>query len=174
MVDTVVGVHFIPFVSDQGRPEVFAALLMGATNLIAVGGSVMAGWICDRFGRKSALFVMHGLRAISLPALIAFGLTNSAGWLFVFTPLYGVTVIMGFPATSTLVARMFGIQSVGSVYGNLQVMHHLGMAIGSYLAGVIFDTAGSYYPAFGLATAIAAIAMIGTLWIDERRKPYYG
>lgn len=67
---------------------------------------------------------------------------------------------MGFPATSTLVARMFGIQSVGPVYGNLQVMQDLGTAIGSYLAGLIFDTAGSYYPAFGLATAIAAIAMM--------------
>ena len=173
IVDTVVGIHFIPFVSDQGRTEIVAAFLMGAVNLTAVGGSVISGWVCDRFGRKWALFVMHGLRVISLPMLIAFGLTSNLFWLLLFIPLYGGTVIMGFPASSTLVARMFGVRSVGSVYGSLQVMHHLGMAVGSYMAGVIFDVGGSYYPAFALATGVAALAAIATLWIDERRTPYY-
>jgi MFS family permease len=173
IVDTVVGIHFIPFVSDQGRTEIVAAFLMGAVNLTAVGGSVISGWVCDRFGRKWALFVMHGLRVISLPMLVAFGLTQSLFWLLLFTPLYGGTVIMGFPASSTLVARMFGIRSVGSVYGTLQVVHHLGMAAGSYLAGMIFDAGGSYYPAFVLSAAIAALAALATLWINERRPPYY-
>lgn len=173
IVDTVVGIHFIPFVSDKGQTEIVAALLIGALNLTAVGGSVISGWVCDRFGRKWALFVMHGLRVISMPMLIVFGLTYNIFWLLVFAPIFGATGIMGFPASSTLVARMFGIRSVGSVYGTLQVMHHLGMAVGSYVAGLIFDIGGSYYPAFVLSAAVAGVGALCTLWIDERRPPYY-
>jgi predicted MFS family arabinose efflux permease len=55
----------------------------------------------------------------------------------------------------------------------LQVVHHLGMAAGSYLAGVIYDVGGSYYPAFVFSAAVAATAALATLGIDERRRPYY-
>ncbi len=167
IVDHVVSVHFIPFVSDKGQTEVFAAMLLSAIHLAAVAGSIASGWMCDRYNRKSALCLMHGLRAISLPMLILFGLTGNLAWLFLFTPLYGVTVMMGFPPTSTLVVRAFGHRSVGTVYGTLQVTHQLGMAAGAYFSGLVFDTAGSYYPVYAIATGIAAFAMISMPRIKE-------
>ncbi len=166
-VDHVVAVHFIPFVSDTGQTEVFAAMLLSAIHLAAVAGSVTSGWMCDHYNRKSTLFMMHGLRAISLPMLILFGHTGSVAWLFLFAPLYGATVMMGFPPTSTLVVRAFGHRSVGTVYGTLQVTHQLGMAAGAYFTGLIFDLAGSYYPVFVIATGIAAFAMISMPKIKE-------
>ncbi len=172
LLDHSVGVHFIAFVSDNGQTEIFAALLMGATNLIAVGGSLLGGWLCDRFSRKSALCVMHGFRVMGFPMLILFGLTGSVVWLYLFTTLYGVTVIMGFPPTSLLIVKMYGHRSVGSLYGSLQVMHHLGMAAGAYFAGAVFDRFGSYYPVFAVATVIAAVATLGMFQIDEERRPY--
>jgi len=173
LLDHSVGVHFIAYVSDKGQTEVFAALLLGATNLIAVAGSLFGGWLCDRFNRKSALCVMHGLRVIAFPMLILFGLTGSVVWLFPFIVCYGATVIMGFPPTSILVVRMYGHRSVGILYGSLQVTHQLGMAAGAYLAGVVYDGFGSYYPVFAAATAIAAVATAGMFRIDERRRPYF-
>jgi len=110
---------------------------------------------------------MHGLRAMSLPMLILFGLTGNPVWLFLFTPLYGATVMMGIPPTSTLVVRGFGHRSVGTVYGTLQVTHQLGMAAGAYFTGLIFDVAGSYYPVFVIATGIAAFAMASMPRINE-------
>ena len=167
IVDHVVSVHFIPFVSDTGQTEVFAAMLLSASHLAAVAGSIASGWMCDRYNRKSALCLMHGLRAISLPMLILFGLTGNLVWLFLFIPLYGATVMMGFPPTSTLVVRAFGHRSVGTVYGTLQVTHQLGMAAGAYFSGLIFDVAGSYYPVFVIAIGIATFAMISMPRIKE-------
>lgn len=172
-VDLVVGIHFIPFVSDLGRSEVFAALILGGVGVFAVVGSILSGWLSDRVGPKAALFSLHALRVIGLPMLIAFGLTGSDWWLYLFAPLFGATSIMGFSATSVMVRRMFGPRSLGAVVGNLQLNHHLGSAAGAWLAGVIYDGTGSYYPAFAVATAIAAVASFGVLWIDQRRKPYY-
>jgi len=167
IVDHVVSVHFIPFVSDKGQTEVFAAMLLSASHLAAVVGSIASGWMCDRYNRKSALCLMHGLRAMSLPMLILFGLTGNLAWLFLFTPLYGATMLMGVPPTSTLVVRAFGHRSVGTVYGTLQLTHQLGMAAGAYFSGLIFDTAGSYYPVFVIAIGIATIAMISMPRIKE-------
>ncbi len=167
IVDHVVSVHFIPFVSDKGQTEVFAAMLLSASHLAAVAGSIASGWMCDRYNRKSTLCLMHGLRAISLPMLILFGLTGNLAWLFLFTPLYGATVMMGIPPTSTLVMRVFGHRSVGTVYGTLQVTHQLGMAAGAYFTGLIFDMAGSYYPVFAIAIGIAILAMISMPRIKE-------
>jgi len=167
IVDYAVSVHFIPFVSDKGQTEVFAAMLLSTIHLAAVAGGVASGWMCDRYNRKSTLCLMHGLRAISLPMLILFGLTGNLAWLFLFTPLYGVTVMMGFPPTSTLVVRAFGHRSVGTVYGTLQVTHQLGMAAGAYFTGLIFDAAGNYYSVFVIATGIAAFAMASMPRIKE-------
>ncbi len=167
IVDHVVSVHFIPFVSDKGQTEVFAAMLLSASHLAAVAGSIASGWMCDHYNRKSTLCLMHGLRAISLPMLIVFGLTGNYIWLFLFTLLYGATVMMGIPPTSTLVVRAFGYRSVGTVYGTLQVTHQLGMAAGAYFTGLFFDLAGSYYPVFVIATGIAAFAMINMPRIKE-------
>ncbi len=167
IVDHVVSVHFIPFVSDEGQTDLFAAMFLSASHLAAVAGSIASGWMCDHYNRKSALCLMHGLRAVSLPMLILFGLTGNLVWLILFTPIYGATVMMGFPSTSTLVVRVFGQRSVGTVYGALQVTHHLGMATGAYLSGVIFDMADSYYPAFVIATGIAAFATINMPRIKE-------
>ncbi len=167
IVDHVVSVHFIPFVSDKGQTEIFAAMLLSASHLAAVAGSIASGWMCDRYNRKSTLCLMHGLRAISLPMLVLFGLTGNLAWLFLFTPLYGVTVMMGFPPTSILVVRAFGYRSVGTVYGTLQVTHQLGMAAGAYFTGLIFDMAGSYYPVFAIAIGIAILAMISMPRIKE-------
>lgn len=173
LLDLIVGVHFIPFVSDHGLTEVFGAVLLGASNLIAVAGTLFGGWLCDHVNRKSALCVMHGLRAIGFPLLILFGLTGNVVWLYIFTAMYGATVMMGFPPTSLLIVRMYGHRSVGTLYGSLQVMHHLGMGAGAYFAGVVFDQVGSYYPVFAAATVIATIATIGMFRIDERRRPYF-
>jgi MFS family permease len=169
LVDQVVGLHLIPFVSDEGRSELFAASVMGATSLVAAVGSVAGGWVSDRFGRKLALIAMHGLRAVSIPLLVLFALSGQDFWLFLFVPLYGATIIVGFPATSTLIARLYGPRSLATVYGNLQLTHHLGMAAGGYVAGVIFDHAGSYFPAFALATGIAAFAMLCLFWLNEKQ-----
>ncbi len=167
IVDHVVAVHFIPFVSDKGGTEFFAAMFLSASHLAAVAGSITSGWMCDRYSRKSALCLMHGLRAVSLPMLILFGLTGNLVWLILFTPVYGATVMMGVPATSTLVVRAFGHRSVGTVYGALQLTHQLGMAAGAYFSGVIFDMAGSYYLAFVIATGIATFATISMPRIKE-------
>ena len=167
IVDHVVSVHFIPFVSDKGQTEVLAAMLLSAINLAAVAGSIASGWMCDRYSRKYTLCLMHGLRAISLPMLILFGLTGNLAWLFLFTPLYGATVMMGFPPTSTLVVRAYGHRSVGTVYGTLQVTHQLGMAAGAYFSGLIFDMASSYYPVFVIAIGISTFAMISMPRIHE-------
>jgi predicted MFS family arabinose efflux permease len=108
---------------------------------------------------------------LALPLLIAFGLTGEVGWLFAFVPLYGATIMVGFPGTSILVARLYGLRAVGVVYGNTQIFHHLAMALGAWSGGAIFDAAGSYYPAFALGAVVSLIAAVGVLAIDERPAP---
>ncbi len=64
---------------------------------MAVGGTIGGGWLCDRLDRRTTQFLMHGLRVLALPMLILFGATGQVGWLLCFVPLYGATIMVGFP-----------------------------------------------------------------------------
>jgi MFS family permease len=80
--------------------------------------------------------------------------------------LGGITMAGTGSMTSALTADIYGRFSVSTVFGLIFLVHQTGSAIGSFLAGALFETTGGYGAAFALACLFLVAASIVALKID--------
>jgi len=147
--------HLISHGIEHGFPEMTMGVslgIMGATDMI---GTVLSGWLCDRFGKRWPLAIYYTLRGVSLMLL---PYVESTGQLMAFSVVYGLNWLSTVPATSALTADLFGKQNVGVVFGWICFAHQVGAALASYGAGYLHHLAGNYTIAFMTSGLFALVA----------------
>ena len=138
-------VHFVPHITDMGFSASEAAIGLGLIGLSSFTGRILVGAISDRIGRKLTAVIC---------ALIQFGNMLWLTWAHDLWMLYLFAIVFGFTynglttAISALIGDIFGIHSIGSIMGMLEIGFGIGAAIGPFIAGIIYDASGSYYIAF--------------------------
>jgi predicted MFS family arabinose efflux permease len=156
--------HLVPHAAEHGFSEMHAAQALGLMGAMNIVGTVLSGWICDRFGRKGPLAFYYGVRGLSLIFLLYVWNVPS---LHIFAAIFGLNYISTVPPTTTLTANIFGRLSVGAISGWIFFSHQVGSAIGAWAGGAIFDATGSYSWAF-LSAAVLAFGASGlSLLIKE-------
>ncbi len=143
----------------------FAISVIGAANII---GTLMAGWAGKRFGKKWLLSGIYAGRSIA------------AAW-FILTPITANTVLifsfaMGFlwlatvPLTSGLVAHIYGIRYMATLYGIVFFSHQMGSFVGVYLGGVLYDVYGSYTIVWWVGIAVGVFSSLIHLPVREESR----
>ncbi|SDE69737.1 MFS transporter [Limimaricola pyoseonensis] len=176
--------HFPAFVTEMCAPILGGGVLasMGVSTTSALGavaisliglaniaGTIAAGWAGKRFSRK---YLLAGIYA---------GRTLAAAW-FILTPMTPATVIvfsvvMGslwlatVPLTSGLVAHLYGLRYMGTLYGIVFFSHQLGSFMGVWLGGRMYDIYGSYEAVWWVGVGVGALSAVVHLPIRERRTP---
>ena len=161
----LIGTHFIPHALDHNfsAMQASAALaVMGAMNIV---GTIGAGWLCDRVGRRMPLAVFYFSRGLSLLFLLYVWNVPS---LHLWAGLFGLNYISTVPQTTTLTANIYGRFSVGELSGWIFFAHQVGAAIAAALAGWVYEWTGSYSPAFVSAALLAFLAAAMALMIREQ------
>jgi MFS family permease len=156
--------HLVPHAAEHGFSEMHAAQALGLMGAMNIVGTVLSGWICDRFGRKGPLAFYYGVRGLSLIFLLYVWNVPS---LHIFAAIFGLNYISTVPPTTTMTANIFGRLSVGALSGWIFFSHQAGSAIGAWAGGAIFDATGSYSWAFLSAAVLAFIASGLSLLIKE-------
>jgi MFS family permease len=156
--------HLIPHAAEHGFSEMHAAQALGLMGAMNIVGTVLSGWICDRFGRKGPLAFYYGVRGLSLIFLLYVWNVPS---LHIFAAIFGLNYISTVPPTTTMTANIFGRLSVGALSGWIFFSHQVGSAIGAWAGGAIFDATGSYSWAFLSAAVMAFVAAGLSLLIKE-------
>jgi len=147
--------HLIPHGIEHGFTEMTMATslgLMGATDML---GTILSGWLCDRFGKRRPLAMYYLFRGISL---ILLPYVESTGQLMAFSIVYGLNWLSTVPATSALTADLFGKQNVGVVFGWICFAHQAGAALATYGASYLHGLAGNYTLAFMTSGLFAIVA----------------
>lgn len=148
--------HIVPHATDLGIYAVSAANILAVIGGLNVAGRIGMGSLSDRVTIRSSLIIGFALLSVALL------------WLQLATELWGLylfAVIVGFgigglvALESPLTAELFGLRAHGAILGVIVFGATTGGAIGSLLAGYLFDISGSYYLAF-LIYAVLAIAGI--------------
>ena len=143
----------------------FAISVIGAANIV---GTLMAGWAGKRFGKKWLLSGIYAGRSIA------------AAW-FILTPITANTVLifsfaMGFlwlatvPLTSGLVAHIYGIRYMATLYGIVFFSHQMGSFVGVYLGGVLYDVYGSYTIVWWIGIAVGVFSSLIHLPVREESR----
>ncbi len=161
----LVQVHLIPMCLDFGIPQVQAASLLAAMGIFDFFGTIVSGWLSDRYDNRYLLFWYYGLRGLSLLFL---PFTNFSFYgLSVFAMFYGLDWIATVPPTVRLTAQRFGPERANLVFGWIFAGHQLGAGIAAFGAGLSRTIYATYLPAFFVAGALCIVAALLTITISR-------
>jgi MFS family permease len=159
----IVQQHFIPFCADNGLLPVRAASYLALMGVFNFAGTILSGWLSDRFDNRKLLAWYYGLRGLSLIWLPFSGFDVVS--LSVFAVFFGLDFIATVPPTVSLAARTFGTVKALTIFGWAFASHQFGAAASALGAGLTRDILSSYVPAFLVAGAICVLAAAALLVI---------
>jgi MFS family permease len=163
------GTHLVPYAIERGVPDMAAASIIGVMGLANVPGSLVSGWLSDRYDPRRVLAAIFASRVVAL-ALLPY-LPGAEG-LFVFALLFGFGWIAQRAPLTEIVTNLYGLRSVGGVLGWISPGHQVGAAGMAYLAGAIHTWTGSYDMAFQLGAGLTVAATLAVLAV--RKAPVGG
>ena len=163
---TLVGTHVPKYVIDRGLEDWTAAMILSLIGLFNIFGSLLSGYLSSKRSKKLILSAIYFLRGISIIAFIF--LPPSTISSIIFGASFGLLWLSTVPATSGMVAHIFGTRYLGLLYGIVFLSHQIGSFFGAYLGGLFYDLYGSYDYAWYLAIALSIFAGLIHLPIKEQ------
>jgi len=158
--------HFIPFATDHGYQQADAVAAQGTMFIVTFCGSLLAGAVSDRIGRKNVLALAYGLRAIAFATLL---LWHHWLALYVFAVVGGLSWLATPPSVIALTGEIYGMRTLGTLSGVSLLAHQIGGGLSVWLAGKFYDLTGSYDTSFTLAVIALVGASLISCGIAERR-----
>ena len=127
--------HWISLCGDYGVAPVAAAGALAAIGAFDFVGTILSGWLSDRFDNRWLLFVYYGLRGLSL---IVLPFTDfSVIGLSAFAVFYGLDWVATVPPTVRLTVERFGAEKANLTFGWIFTAHQLGAATAAFGAGAL-------------------------------------
>jgi MFS family permease len=163
---TLVGAHVPKYVIDRGLESWTAAAILSLIGLFNIFGSLLSGYLSTKISKKFILSSIYALRGISIILFIFLPASNINA--FIFGASFGFLWLSTVPATSGIVAHIFGTKYLGVLYGIVFLSHQVGSFFGAFLGGLFHDLYGSYDYAWYLAIALSVFAAIIHLPIKEQ------
>jgi MFS family permease len=163
----LIGTHLVPHAIERGIPSMTAALAVGIMGGASFVGTTFSGWLVDRVDPRKVLAVVYTLRGSSL--FILPYVSESPG-LFFFAVLYGLDWYASGPATTTIIARIFGTERVGRIFGSVFVFHQLGGASAALAGGWARVHFGDYQYAFLVGGCMGLFAACLALTIQPAER----
>ena len=163
--------HFIALCADFGMspvPAASALAMMGAFDFV---GTILSGWLSDRYDNRRLLFWYYALRGLSL-----FWLPHSEFTLYglsVFAMFYGLDWVATVPPTIKLAGSTFGRERAAMVFGWVFAAHQIGAATAAFGAGLSRTAWLTYSPALYVAGGACIVAGLLALMV-RRPAPQTG
>ena len=149
--------HMVTNIMEQGVPKMTAATIFGVSGLASIAGRLLAGVLADRFGAKRTL--LAGLLAQA--ATVALYLVTRETMTFHLLAVgFGLTYGGVMPLYALVVREYFGEKVMGTAYGAVFMISTLGMGLGSFAGGYIYDHLGNYAWLYVGSAMIGAVAVV--------------
>ncbi|MDF1718635.1 MAG: MFS transporter [Antarcticimicrobium sp.] len=137
--------------------------LIGAAN---IGGTLMAGWAGKYYSRKYLLAGIYAGRTVVAAAFILAPITPAS--VLIFSVTMGALWLATVPLTSGLVAHIYGLRYMGTLYGIVFLSHQIGGFLGVWLGGRMYDAFGDYTVVWWIGVGVGAFSAIVHLPVRER------
>jgi MFS family permease len=164
----LVAAHGVPMLTDHGYTPIFASWVIGVIGASSIVFTLTLGPLSDRFGARPVLAAIYGGRALIFAGL--FLIRDSPVAILGVAIVGGITLAGSMSMTSVLTADIYGRYSVGSILGVIFLVHQTGAALGSWLAGALFESTGGYGAAFAIACVLLAAAGLVSLRVDREPR----
>ena len=146
----------------SGRVAANSLALIGLFN---VAGSLLAGWLGQRYRMKYLLAWIYGSRALIVAIYIV--MPKTALNVYLFAGALGFTWLATVPPTAGLVGKLFGTRYLATLFGLTLVSHQVGGFLGAWLGGIALARTGTYEWIWYADIALALLAAAVNLPIRE-------
>ena len=161
---SLLSAHGVPMLTDHGYTPMFASWTFGVLGGSSIGGTVLLGLLSDRFGRRPVLSLIYAGRILIFAGL--FLIRDNPAAILGVAVLGGITMAGTGSMTSALTADIWGRFSVSSVLGVIFLVHQTGSAVGSWMAGAVFEATGGYGVMFVIACVLLLCASVVSFRVD--------
>src|SRR5262249_35517634 len=158
-------VHLPPYLVDKGLEAKWGGWVIAFIGLFNIIGSISAGILGSRLPKRVLLSMIYFLRAVAIAAFLLVPISPASA--LVFGACMGVLWLSTVPLTSGLVALMFGVRYMATLFGFVLFSHQVGSFIGVWLGGYLYERTGSHDVVWWLGVALSIFAALVNLPIRE-------
>lgn len=144
------------------------AIAIAVIGFFNIAGTLTAGWLGNRYSKKYLLAGIYTGRTIIAAAFILAPITPTS--VLIFSAAMGTLWLATVPLTSGLVAHIYGLRYMGTLYGFVFFSHQLGSFLGVWLGGRMYDLTGDYTAVWWVGVAVGAFSALVHLPIKEERR----
>jgi MFS family permease len=175
--------HFPAFITEACGPIASGGLLaaigitstsaLGALSIAVIGlfnifGTLGAGWLGNRFQKKYLLAWIYAARTVASALFIMLPMTP--GSVLIFSVVMGGLWLATVPLPSGLIAHLYGLRYMGTLYGIVFLSHQIGSFLGVWLGGRFYDSYGDYTLVWWIGVGMGALSALLHLPVRERQS----
>jgi MFS family permease len=159
-------VHMPAYLADSGLSAEIGGWTIAVIGLFNIVGSLLAGYLGNRFPKRYLLAVIYFLRALAVFVFIMFPVTPFTA--LAFGASLGLLWLSTVPPTNALIAVMFGTRWFAMLTGFTFFSHQVGGFLGVLLGGIAFERTGSYDLVWWLSILLGLLSALINLPIVEK------
>ena len=152
--------------SGVSTTSALGAVAISVIGIANIAGTVAAGWLGKFYPRKYLLSIIYTGRTLAAAAFFVFPITPAS--VLLFSVAMGMLWLATVPLTSGLIAHIYGLRYMGTLYGVIFLSHQLGGFAGVWLGGLLYDAYGNYDLVWWIGVGVGAFSAIVHLPINER------
>ena len=164
-------VHLPGYVVSCNLSAQTGANALGIIGFFNVIGTLLAGWLGQRYRMKYLLAGIYFARAASIAIFLAAPKTDLV--VFLFAASFGLLWLSTVPLTNGIVGRIFGSRYLATLFGITMFSHQIGAFFGAYIGGQSLALTGDYDLVWWISIGLAVLAGLLNMPIsdDPRRQP---
>jgi MFS family permease len=152
--------HMVSYATLCGIAPMLAVSAFSLAGLSGLGGRIGLGLIADRVGAKPTLIAGLIVQALAVGTYLFVG---ALGEFYALSVVFGLAYGGVMPLYAVLVREQFGARIMGTMFGAVSMLASLGMALGPWAGGYVFDAYGGYawlyIGSFAIGLGAVAIAL---------------
>lgn len=161
-----IATHLPAFIIDKGAAPALGAVALALIGLGNIIGSLTCGVLGGRYPKKRVLSGLYLARSVVITLFILAPVSDLS--IMLFAAGIGMLWLGTVPLTSGLVAQIFGLRYMATLFGFVFFSHQLGSFLGAWLGGYVYDRTGSYDLVWWVAVALGVAAAALHWPIDDR------
>src|SRR5262247_511977 len=134
--------HMVTYAIDHGIPVMAATTVLSVAGLASLSGRIICGLMADRVGAKRTLVAGLAVQAIAVSLYL---LTRDLAGFYAVAVMFGFAYGGAMPLYAIIVREYFGARIMGTVFGAVGAVATLGMALGPWAGGWLYDSLGGYF-----------------------------
>jgi MFS family permease len=160
--------HMVSYAMVCGIAPLTAVTVYSLAGFSGLGGRLLLGALADRLGAKPVLVAGLFVQALAIATYLA---VAHLGEFYALSVVFGLAYGGVMPLYAVLVREFFGARIMGTVFGAVSAFASLGMALGPWAGGYVYDTFHGYTWLHAGSFAIGLAAVAVALSFSSKRRP---